>query len=341
MSGAQPVVSFLVAALLTSGCIEPASLRVAPSQALPYKPGKLRLRVETPLDRRPAVEIEGDSDSTVYWVFYGLGVVIASRGSQLTSTAHYQEQAWSQLHQSLIDQLRSARVFSEVSQQGPGDYVLETEVLHLVSSFYRAYAGQAHFGVMVARTQAFMPHATVTLRLRLKRHDGTLVATRVVRGSFLGGPGYTHYNHGLVTREALANVLVEARTLVASWIFDLESPRAVAVLEAEHERAHAQGHRFYVHAVSPDRSGVVFTTIDCPSGAMGPKFQRSGIPIVGQPSQWLLSPYDAHGVRYSTAAYSALSRHLARHFVLHRFDQLGVYHYLGRRLAAPVVAGQP
>ena len=59
-----------------------------------------------------------------------------------------------------------------------------------------------------------------------------------------------------------------------------------------------------------------------------------GAPVVGEPGQWLLSPFNLDGVFLPAVVYAALSAKVAERFVLRRFEQLDVYRYLGRRAAS-------
>ncbi|MCC6747729.1 MAG: hypothetical protein IT371_08740 [Deltaproteobacteria bacterium] len=325
------------AALLVLGlaaCTQPYSMLIAAPAPLrlPSVGRPPSLYVRPPVDLRPQLERDGDRPRVKYFVFLGLTFVSASRGTHLTGPGHFLPTLLPELHQSLLLHLRSTGLFAEVSP-ARGELSLETELLHLVAAQYQDEEGMATLGGgSFVDTRNFLPHGTATLRLRLRR-GSRLLAERVVRGTFLGGPEVRIWNLGQVARQALAQALAQARLQVASWV--LEQAYAGtdgARMRAHYGEEHEKGHTFFAHLVKRDRTGVVFTELHCPSGRVVRSQEVTGIPLVGSPGEWIVSPYDPQGVRYPVVVYDGLTQHLAEHFVLHRLDQLAAFHYLGAKL---------
>jgi len=351
-------VHLLLVSLLAAASCAPlirVSLRVvprdhhdAPAATKSTAPATTRsILVQVPRDLRPAAEATG-ADTKLNYVFPVLNLFFwAARGSAVTGNEHFLSAAWSELHQSLVDQLRASRLFAGIIAGGntgtPGspDYVLETEVLHLLASMYRASGGFVALGGSFVERHDFLPQATVTLRLRLRR-GGTLVGERVVTEQQTGSATDDQRNMNRLVPTALEKALRRTRGMVASWVLEEESQALSSEqLLAEHEAAHGRGHTFVVQRVNPDRSATQLVTLECPSGKVVSSRVVEGLPTVGLPGDDLLSPLDTEGVRLPRRVYDALSRHLAQHFNLQRVDQLAVYHFLGVRPARHAATEPP
>ncbi|MBI5480972.1 MAG: hypothetical protein HY906_19085, partial [Deltaproteobacteria bacterium] len=334
-------------ALLAACGPPPANLRVIPGEPFAYRPTGKTIMVAPPVDRRPLPEVEGASTEVKHVIFVGLGFTVVTRGSDVTSRSDFVPNAWQELHQSIIDQVHSTRLFSDVKVQGTADYVLETEVLHLLASKYRMFMGLFLYGGAVADAKHFLPQATATLRFRLKDSRGRVVGEKVVNGSQNGEVGDIMVGMHLLPRRALEQALRLGRSLVASWIAeDVYAAVPAATHYDDFERAHGQGHSFLVHLVSEDRSSTQLVHVECPSGKIVKTSEVTNLPVVGRPGQWLVSPFDENGMRLPGSVYDALTRHLAQHFVLHRIDQIAAYHYFGERTgqeapAAPAAPAAP
>lgn len=346
------VVPALVAiALLFGGCsTHPrprVSLAVSPEKDLGYDSTGRTVFVAEPTDRRPQEEIEGDEPGLRSVVPIILGVVniiyTTKRGNEVTGNERFSEGALREVHRSLSDFVRSTGLFADVRPAKPADYVLETEVLHLAGRRYEAryrapgfilivvpvggFIGGAEFG---RGEVEFLSHATAALRLRLRDGSGRLVGESVVTNAVLGHPDQERPEK--LVPDALRGSLARARALVASWVLEdahrnEQGPELARFCDEDHRK----GHTFLAHAVDQDRTGVVFAEIACPSGKVRRTRRVDGVPLVGRPGEWLVSPLDENGVRYPTPVYDGLTRHLSRYFVLHRTDELAVYHYFGRR----------
>jgi hypothetical protein len=326
-----------VLALVAACGPPPSNLRIIPGEPFNYRPTGKTIVVAPPVDLRPKPEIEGASTEIKHIIFVGLGITVVTRGSEVTSRSDFVPNAWQELHQSVIDLAHSTRLFSEVKVQGTGDYVLETEVLHLLASKYRMFMGLFLYGGAVADAKHFIPQATATVRFRLKDSRGRIVGEKVVNGTQNGEVGEIMVGMHLLPRRALEKALRTGRSLVASWIAeDVYAAVPAATHYDEFERAHAQGHSFLVHAVNGDRSGTQLARIECPSGKILKTTESVTLPIVGRPGHWIVSPFDENGMRLPSSVYDALTRHLAQHFVIHRIDQIAAYHYFGERAGQPV-----
>jgi hypothetical protein len=336
-------------ALLAACGPPPANLRIIAGEPFNYRPTGKSIVVTAPVDKRPVEEIEGASTQIKFVAFLGLGVMWVTRGSDVTSREDFVPNAWQEVHQSVIDQVHSTKLFSEVKVQGTGDYVLETEVLHLLASKYRMHMGAVFYGAAAVDNKMFLPQATATVRFRLKDARGRLVGEKVVSGTQNGEVSDIMQLAGIraLPRRALEKALHLGRSLIASWIAeDLYAAVPAATHYDDFERAHGQGHTFLVHMVNEDRSATQLAKIECPSGKVVTSSEVTNLPIVGRPGQWLVSPFDENGMRLPSTVYDALTRHLAQHFVIHRMDQIAAYHYFGERAGqaaapAPVAAAPP
>jgi hypothetical protein len=311
------------------------------------------IRVVEPVDARPRSEIEGEIPATVSVVLVPLGVAIAiqhnAKGSFVTRSSSFKMTA--HIQSALEAHIHSTGLFRAATGEG-ADYVLESEVLHLVGASYRTMVtthiiGLHSGGSQTSVSRAFLPHATAALRLRLKDGQGKTIGERVVTSSVIGQP--TVIEKQPITRieksqpletdglkelanAALRGCLCRARVLVASWVREHETQNLSVEFE-EVERNHAS-HRFLIHAVDGDRTGVTFALVECPSGRILSVHSVDGVPLVGRPGEWIVSPMAENGVTFPTAYYDALTRHLSRRFLLRRVDEIAAFHYFGLRTGA-------
>lgn len=333
----------LVTLISTASCasLTPVSLRIDPREHRNPSASAKVILVQAPRDLRPPTEVSGADAPFNYALPLLPFFVWAARGSLVTGDEHFAPAAWRELHQSLCGQLRSSGHFAQVVTEGTATYVLETEVLHLMASMYRTSGGfLSLFGSFMA-TREFVPEATVSLRLRLRRGDA-LVGERVVTTRQTGEENDGRLSMNRLVPTALAKALRRARGLVASWVLEEEAePLSSAQLLSAHEAAHGHGHSFVVQRLDPDRGTTRLITIECPSGRVLSSRAVDDLPPLGVPGEDLVSPFDNDGVQLPRKAYDALSRHLAPHFNLQRIDQLTVYHFLGARPMRQAATEQP
>lgn len=321
----------LVLATNVMGCTPPVSLHIATPPKLSFPLTKQgSLRIAAPEDKRPQQEIIGKSAPCRYVVPLVFLNFLGWRGTEFTGNADFVPEAWQELHDNLVRQATSTGLFSKVSTDEPTDYLLETEVLHLAGARYIMKEGFFSPGGAFADMKSFHAHAAVILRLRLSDSEGHLIGQRVVNANTMekkvgNGPRE-------IVVAALDKALLQVRALLASWVLE---HRYAAIpfkqLANQAENEHDSDHSFLVHMVNEDRTAVHFLRIACPSGQVISKRTVNNIPIVGKPGQWILSPYDEHGIRIASSVYDALSRHLAKHFFLRRTDQIAAYRFGGKR----------
>jgi hypothetical protein len=348
----RPAPAYLLAGLLGGGvigCMQPVSLAVDPTPSGQLASTGRSLRVDEPVDLRPVQEREGRTPELRAWVPLLVHEYQAVRGQWVSGDSYYDEQAWNQLHTSLLGAVESSALFVQVTNNGAADYVLESEVLHLTCASYSAQTTHyvLVYVVVVAGyvpipvvDRVFLPQATAVLRLRLRDAQGTVVGERVVRGAVVGGlptrpDPWTgaSVNPSQLTREALRAALHNARSQVSSWIMAHEArERSPARARADLQGLHTAGHTFLVQAVDWDRRGTTFAELACPSGQELRRFHVEGVPVVGDPGEWLVSPMDEGGVKLPLVDYDALTRHLDQEgFALQRAGHIAAYRYLGRQ----------
>jgi hypothetical protein len=271
-------------ALLAACGPPPANLRVIAGEPFNYRPTGKTIVVPAPVDKRPPQEIEGASPEVKFFAFVGLGFAWVTRGSEVTNKDDFVPNAWQEAHQSVIDQVHATRLFSEVKVQGTGDYLLETEVLHLLASKYRMFMGMILYGAGMADAKHFIPQATATIHFRLKDSRGRIVGEKVVNGIQTGSVDDIMMNKHLLPRRAFEKALSLGRILIASWIAeDVYAAVPAATHYDDFERAHGQGHSFLVHAVNDDRGGTQLAKIECPTGKILKTSEATNLPVAGRP----------------------------------------------------------
>lgn len=324
----------LLAAAAALGCSSPELLALAPRERVPLELAAPTVRVALAdlADARPAAEREGRDPRSEERGIWFVGEVEVERGSVVTGDDALGDAPLEGLESTLRSYLGS---LEPVEVVGAGeeddvsvraDYVLEVEVLHLVAASFRSRRELdlpvVDWFVDPQQERRFLPAANVVLRLRLRSADGRFRASRVVNASVLGSPDEAEEPAALVAAATRA-AAHEARWLVGSWL-----ARAGATPDAAPAPARADD-SFLVHAVDVNWSGVVLARVDRETGQVRWIERRHGLPLIGPPGVWHLSPFDEHGVLLPPAAYGALAEELANDFGLQRVDQLAVYRYQG------------
>lgn len=333
----------LATLVTTASCasLTPVSLRIDPRVHRKPSASAKVLLVQAPRDLRSPTEVNGADVPFNYALPLLPFFVWAARGSLVTGHEHFVPTAWRELHQSLVGELRSSGRFARVVTEGSATYVLETEVLHLVASMYRASGGFFSLFGSFMSSHEFVPETTVSLRLRLRRGDA-LVGERVITTRQTSDESAIPLVMHLLIPATLEKALRRARGLVASWVLEEETEAlSSAQLLASHEAAHARGHTFVVQRLDPDRRTTHLITIECPSGKVRSSRAVDDLPALGVPGEDLLSPFDDDGAQLPRKAYDALSHHLASYFNLQRIDQLTAYHFFGPRPTSTATVRAP
>ncbi|MCO5169180.1 MAG: hypothetical protein M9894_22785 [Planctomycetes bacterium] len=320
-----PRAAALVVAALAAGCASPDLLALAPADRVPLELEGPTVRLALPAlnDARPGAEREGRAPRSERRGVPLVGRVEVQRGSEVSDDGDLGGAPLEGLDTTLRRYLASIGpvvVVRPREDAAPAaDYVLEVDVLHLVATSFRA---RRELRVPVvgwlfdpSLERRSLPTATVVLRLRLRSADGRFKAARVVNASVLGGPAE---EPGALAAAAVRAAAHEARWVTASWLARADQPS----LPRDDDS-------FLVHAVDVDRSGVLLARIDRERGQVLWLERRHGLPLVGPPGVWHLSPFDERGVLLPPGDYAALAEELAGGFGLQRIDQLAVYRYLG------------
>lgn len=319
----------LTAAL--AGCADPRLLTLDPVDRLELAAEvPVRVALVAPRDARPAAEREGREPRATDRGVPFVGEVEVERGSRVSGDDDLGDVPMKGLTSTLRRYLRSIDGVhlvdtGDAHAAADADYVVEVEVLHLLAASFRS---RRELEVPVVDwfldpqvEERFLPVSNVVLRLRLRSRDGRFKAARVVNTSVLGGPGEAEEPGELVAGATRA-AAHEARQLTASWLVRAGAAGVRA------PAADAAG-SFLVHAVDVNRTGLVVARVDRETGALLSIERRAGLPLVGPPGVWHLSPFGEDGVLLPPAEYDALSRDLSARFALQRADQLTVYRYLG------------
>ncbi|MBX3469175.1 MAG: hypothetical protein KF878_20065 [Planctomycetes bacterium] len=317
----------LLTAALAAGCASPDLLALAPDDRVPLEleAPRVRLAMAPPRDARPEAERDGRAPRSERRGVPIVGRVEVQRGSEVSGDGDLGGAPLEGLDATLrryLASIESVAVVRPREDATPAtDYVLEVDVLHLVTTSFQT---RRELRVPVvgwlfdpSLERRFLPTANVVLRLRLRSADGRFQAARVVNASVLGGPDEAD-DPAALAAAAVRAAAHEARRVTASWLARAGAAPLVVDDDA-----------FLVHTVDVDRSGVLLARIDRRSGEVLWLERRHGLPLVGPPGVWHLAPFDERGVLLPPADYAALAEALAGGFGLQRIDQLAVYRYLG------------
>lgn len=330
----RPRLLALLVAAAALGCSSPELLALAPHERVPLELATptVRLALAGPNDGRPEAEREGRDPRSEDRGVPFVGEVEVERGSEVSGDGDLGDAPLEGLASTLRSYLGSLEPVVVVAEDDDDDgrvdpdYVLEVDVLHLVAASFRS---RRELDVPVVEwfvdpqlERRFLPAANVVLRLRLRSADGRFRAARVVNASVLGSP-YEAEEPAALVAAATRAAAHEARWLVGSWLARAGSRPGAAPPPARDDDS------FLVHAVDVNWSGVVLARIDRQTGQVLWIERRHGLPLIGPPGVWHLSPFDEHGVLLPPAAYAALAEGLALDFGLRRLDQLAVYRYVG------------
>lgn len=320
--------------LMVSGCAR-GSLRVAGPAPLPLPSTGRTVQVLAPRDRRPPAEVQGRRPGLTFLLPLVIYNAFGWRGSSVVPAEKRTTDGWGDLHRGLVRAVDTSGVARAARSGARADYVLETSVLHLATAQFKA--GHAGFSIAAfhSNTNNFVPNATATLRLTLRHRSGRIVGQRSVSGQTMGGPGARSL---AVARSALNRALARAQIAVAAWIRRdaAKAGPSAAEIATRLDASMPGGYTFLVRWIDADRLTVRFATVHCPTGRVVRRWQVRGLRVAGTPGRWVVSPHDENGVAYSIPYYSAMTRHLSRHFVLARLGALSTYTYVGRRTSSSV-----
>jgi hypothetical protein len=326
----------LLAAVAALGCSSPELLALAPEARVPLELATPTVRVALTdlVDARPVAEREGRDPRSEDRGIWFVGEVEVERGSVVTGDDALGDAPLEGLESTLRSYLGSLEPVEVVGEgedddddvRSDADYVLQVDILHLVAAAFRSRreldVPVVEWFVDPDHERRFLPAASVVLRLQLRSVDGRFRASRVVNASVLGSPDEAEEPAALVA-SAVRAAAHEARWLVGSWLARAGATPGEASTPAGDDDS------FLVHAVDVNWSGVVLARVDRQTGQVRWIERRHGLPLIGPPGVWHLSPFDEHGVLLPPAVYGELAEGLADDFGLQRVDQLAVYRYLG------------
>ncbi|MEZ6185864.1 MAG: hypothetical protein R3F62_12745 [Planctomycetota bacterium] len=313
-------------ALGLGGCSSAPDLTQRPGDGIGAREGApVALSLAPTVDLRPEAERDGLSpDSATREAYYVYNESLQV-GSHVTGDQDFAGSAPAAVDATLRAYLDSSGAL-EVSD-GAGAYRLHVELLHLFAARHEELSERTVYPVVPVPLTTFeledrfVPHATAVLRLRLLGPEGEPLATRVINQGVVGRAEVPDAL-GELAGAALRGAAHQARTLVTSWVHRAER-------RAGRGAPPPPAGSFLVHSPSPAYlHGTRVARIDRATGAVLMNELREGLPRVGRPGEWYLSPFDEDGVALAGADYARLAAELdAAGFTLRRGDQLVAYHY--------------
>ncbi|MCC7540262.1 MAG: hypothetical protein IT379_28850 [Deltaproteobacteria bacterium] len=254
----------------------------------------------------------------------------------------------------LADAITRSRAVTElVLGDGDADLVLHVRVLHLYVSQHVADERSAVEETRRARTalsdergmsgsgavEVSPPgevsprttFATATMELSLRRPQShEVVWRRIVSGSVATGRGA---DFGSIGHAALRDA---ARRAAVALARDAAILREAEGGTAGDQPATTASTTFVVHRVALGRDAVELLFIEPEGGTVvGRRIEPNPFELPGRPGDFLLSPIAPDGRWLSPSEYERRARSLADRFDLRRLDDARLYHYFGRRSAAP------
>lgn len=334
-----------VAALaLLSGCGEEA-VRTGTLRGIPTLLGPLgyaptaSLAVSAPVDQRPQIEHAGDNIRTN--LFFTTIVVThwERRGNFVTSDEVASPMAATELHEAIIDALRTANVAREVVPSGAAEFSLETRIDRLYATHHAVNSGtvmvmegrrDTHAAVG-ARSRQYAAYGNVVLSAKLVDHRSgqpRVIWEEQVVGTGQQAPG-RNYKAAAQTalREAVADALATLSVRVSAALDRVQrGPTGPAYT--------VQGLPpvFLIERVSRYRNFLERVYVDTASGrVLRHEIMPNADPALARPGEWLLSRRSPEGVVLTPEAYEAYARALAARYDLRTVDDVSRYHFFGVR----------
>lgn len=331
---------------LLPGCGEEA-VRVGTLRGIPATLGPLgyaptaSLSVSAPVDQRPQIEHAGDNIRTN--LFFTTIVVThwERRGNFVTSDEVASPMAVTELHEAMIDALRTANVAKEVVPSGAAEFSLETRIDHLYATHHAVNSGtvmvmegrrDTHAAVG-SRSRQYAAYGNVVLSAKLVDHRSGL--PRVIWEEQVVGAGQQppgrNYKVAAQTalREAVADALATLSVRVGAALDRIQrGPTGPAYT--------MQGLPpvFLIERVSRYRNFVERVYVDTASGhVLRHEIGPNADPALARPGEWLLSRRSPEGVVLTPEAYESYARALAVRYDLRTVDDLSRYHFFGVRAA--------
>ncbi len=340
------------AAVAATGCggeaAEAGTLRAIPVKFGPlgYSP-TATLKVDVPIDRRPALEHQGDSIHTHF--FFTIGVVThwERRGNYVTDDPAASVHAIPELYSDIVEALRTANLARSVVANGQTDFVLQTEVEHLYGTHYAVNEGTVvvfeSSGARSHSTQAgvfagvrhYASYGDVVLKARLIDRRGPAPAV-VWEEHILGSGQQTpERDHVVATQTALREAVADALGTLAV--------RVGAALDRMQRGPSGPAYAivgqlppvFLIERMSRYRNFIERVYVDTASGrVLRHEIVPNDDPAYGRPGEWLLSRRSPEGIVLSPESYEQYARALAARYDLRTVDDAYRYHFFGVRGAA-------
>jgi hypothetical protein len=305
-----------------------------------------------PVDKRPAIEHEGDSIGTSFFFTIGMVTHWSRRGNYITDDPAASSNMPSELHTGMIEALRAANVAKTVVPNGNTEFLLETEVEHLYGTHYATNDGTvvivntssrnaaSTFGSVGVGSRAYASYGNVILHAKLyDRRSGQ--ASPVWEETVSGvGQQAPEKNHIIATQTALREAFADAMATL--------SVRVGAALDRLQRGPSGPNYAivgqlppaFMIERISRYRSFLERVYVDTATGrVLRHEVLPNADPALARPGEWLLSRRSPEGLVLSPEAYESYARALALRYDLRRVDDAYRYHFFGvKPVLSPPIA---
>lgn len=347
LSSTPLVIAAIAAATLLAGCGEAAvgtgTLKGIPTLLGPlgYSP-TASLQVAAPIDKRPAIEHTGDNIRTKLFFTTVFLTHWERCGNYVTDDQVASPAAPAELHEAMIEALRTANVARAVMPAGAAEFSLETEIEHLYATHYAVNEGtvfvlesrRSSTASVGARSRQYAAYGNVSIAARLIDRRGPkphVIWEEHVVGTGQQAPG-GNYKIAAQTalREAVADALATLSVRVGATLDRLQRGPAGPAYTLQG----ALPPVFLIERVSRYRNFLERVYVDTSSGqVLRHEILPNADPALARPGEWLLSRRSPEGVPLTPEAYQDYARALSARYDLRTVDDANRYHFFGSRAA--------
>lgn len=261
--------------------------------------------------------------------FFFLFLIVAwdNSGSSLKSLEKYDEDALNSLESLTLNKLnKSGFKTSPQAGEAQNEYDLDIEIVNFYKLSYQKNHAFVMYGGFFADAIFFPSSECITFRITISESKtGKVVGSKILSKRYLSGNDDPNATNTQSRDNAFARIMDELPYCVDSII--KTSSHSKGLIEKE---LSMPPETFNILRITAEYAFAETMTIGYDTGSIwNDTIEKRRFPVISEPGDWILSPYDLDGSLLHWNAYENLANLISSKYILKKEKYLNLYTFHG------------